>query len=92
VSARPAVGVIAAPVRSAVEEVGQRLRPVLGVEAVVLVDGYPLQRLPLASELVTPASERLLLFQKRGPAGQPLFARPDLCSVTQPPSTVFTTS
>jgi hypothetical protein len=67
--------VINEQLRAPVEELGQRLRPVLGLEAVLLVDGNPRQRLPLPGELVAPAGELFLLCQKRGPGGQPLLAR-----------------
>jgi predicted dithiol-disulfide oxidoreductase (DUF899 family) len=64
--------------RAPVEEVGQRLRPVVGLEAVVLLHCNPWQRLPFPGEVVAPAGELLLLCQERGPGGQPLLARPDL--------------
>jgi hypothetical protein len=38
--------------RATVEELGQCLRPVVGLEAVVLLDGDPRQRLPLQGKLV----------------------------------------
>src|SRR6266576_2256996 len=63
--------------RAPVEKLGQRLRPVVGLEAVVLLDRDPRQRLPLPGELVAAARELLLLCQQRGAGGQPLLARPD---------------
>src|SRR6266702_4291309 len=61
--------------RATVEEVDQRLRPVVGLEAVVLLDRDPGQRLPPAGELVAPAGELLLLSQELGPRSEPLLAR-----------------
>src|SRR5437868_5469851 len=58
-------------------EVGQRLRPVLRFEGVLLLDCNPEQLLPLPDELVAAAGELLLLCQQRGAGGQPLRARPD---------------
>src|SRR5439155_26083982 len=52
-------------------------RPVVGLEAVVLLDRDPRQRLPLPGELIAAACELLLLCQQRGARGQPLRARPD---------------
>jgi hypothetical protein len=60
--------------RAPVEEVGKRLRAVVGLEGVVLLDSDPRQRLPPASELVALAGELLLLGQKRDSRGQPVLA------------------
>src|SRR5919199_2474477 len=60
--------------RAPVEELGQRLRSVLGLEAVRLLDRDPRQLLPLAGELVAPTGELLLLRQQRDAGGQPLLA------------------
>src|SRR5205823_1418053 len=64
--------------RVPVEEVGQRLRPVIGLEAVALPDADPRQRLPLPSELVAATCELFLLCQERCPGREPLLARPDV--------------
>jgi len=64
VDGRPEHEVVDEQLRAPAEEVGQRLRPVVGLEAVVLVDGHPRQRLPLASELIAPARELLFVGQK----------------------------
>src|SRR6266568_1952347 len=61
--------------RTTVEELDRRLRPVVGLEAVVLLDCDPGQRLPLAGELVAAAGELLLLSQELGPCSEPLLAR-----------------
>jgi len=49
--------------RTAVEELDQRLRPIVGLEAVVLLDRDPGQSLSLAGKLVAPAGELLLFGQ-----------------------------
>jgi hypothetical protein len=79
---RPAVDgraeheVVDQQLRAPVEELGQRLRPVLGLEAVVLLDRDPRQLLPLPGELVASAGELLLLGEEFDAGGQPLLARP----------------
>jgi len=60
--------------RAPVEELRERLRAFVGLEAVGLLDGYPWQFLSLARELVTPPRELLLALEQRGPGGEPLFA------------------
>src|SRR5439155_16550027 len=54
--------------RATVEELGERLRPRLGLEAVVLLDRYPGEFPPLPRELVA-ASGELLLFREQLLAG-----------------------
>ena len=54
--------------RATVEEVGERLRAVLGLEPVVLLDRHPGELPPLLRELVTAMGELLLLREE-------LFAR-----------------
>src|SRR5436190_1153004 len=47
--------------RATVEELGERLRPRLGLEAVVLLDRHPGKLPPLPRELVAATGELLLL-------------------------------
>jgi len=47
----------------AVEEIAEGLRAGLGLEVVVLFDRHPGQPAPLPGQLVSPASELLLLYQ-----------------------------
>src|SRR5207248_3280943 len=62
--------------RAAVEELGQRLRPLVGVEAVLLVEPHPRQLSPFLRELVVALRELLLALAELLPGGQPLLARP----------------
>src|SRR6266498_5974754 len=55
--------------RATVEELGERLRPRLGLEAVVLLDRHPGELPPLPRELVA-ASGELLLFGEQLLAGR----------------------
>ena len=50
-----------------VEEIGQRPRPVLGRELVLIADRDPGQRPPLAAELVAPPGQLLLGIQQGEP-------------------------
>jgi hypothetical protein len=59
--------------RAPAEEVGQRGAPLVGVEAVVLVDADPRQLLPSSRQLVGAPSELLLRLEQREPSGEALF-------------------
>jgi hypothetical protein len=48
--------------RAAVKQIGECLRPVIGIEPVVLLDWDPRQLAPLSGQLVASAGELLLLF------------------------------
>src|SRR5215207_9772072 len=61
--------------RAAVEELGKRLRPLVGLEAVLLFDRHPGQLLPLARKLVVAACELLLALQQPLACGPPFLAR-----------------
>ena len=63
--------------RAAVEEIGERLRAVLGLEPVVLLDRDPGQLAPLAGQLVAAPDELLLLLQQLVALGLPLLLRAD---------------
>src|SRR5439155_27231053 len=62
---------------AAVEEVGQGLRALLGLEAVLLLDRDPGQPAPLLGQLVAPAGELLLLLQQLVALRLPLVLRAD---------------
>src|SRR2546423_6866979 len=55
--------------RATIEELGERLRPRLGLEAVVLLDRHPGELPPLLRERVAAPGE-LLLFREQLPAGR----------------------
>src|SRR5205814_2821128 len=61
---RPEHEVVDEQLGAAVEELGEGLRAVLRLEAVVLVDPDPGQLAPLPGQLVAPAGELLLLLQQ----------------------------
>ena len=63
--------------RAPVEQVRQRLAPVVGVEAVLLVDADPRQLPPPARELVAAARVLLLGGEQLAARGQPLLSGPD---------------
>src|SRR5215208_7144628 len=63
--------------RTAVEELGERLRPFLGLEHVLLVDRHARELGALPSQLVTPARELLLALEQLDPRRQPLLAGSD---------------
>jgi len=63
--------------RAPVEELGQRLRALVSVEDVLLVNRYPRQFLPLPRELVAAAGELLLALEQLTPSGKPLLTRRD---------------
>jgi hypothetical protein len=62
--------------RAAFEKVRQRGAPVVGVEAVLLVNADPWQRLPPPRQLVTAPRELLLRLEQFEPRCQPLFTCP----------------
>ena len=61
--------------RPPVEELGERLLPLLGVEGVLLLDGHPRQRLPLLRQLLVELAELLLTLVQRRDRGLPLLLR-----------------
>jgi hypothetical protein len=62
------------------EQVGERRRSLVGLEAVVLVDPNPGQLLPPPGQLVAASGELLLRLEQLQPRGQPLLACPCLMS------------
>src|SRR5438094_151255 len=64
--------------RASVEELGERLRPRLGPEAVLLLDGHPGELPSLLRELVAAPGELLLLREQLVARGLPFLAGPDL--------------
>src|SRR6266545_4296113 len=63
--------------RTPVEQVGERLRPRLGLEPVVLLDGHPGKLPPLLRELVVASSELLLLREQLLPGCVEFLLRAD---------------
>src|SRR4029453_4620671 len=63
--------------RAPVEELGQRLAPLVRVELVLLLDRHPGELLPPARKLVAAPRQLLLLGEERGPGLQPLVAGAD---------------
>jgi hypothetical protein len=74
---RPEHEVVDDELRAAVEKLGQRPRPGLGVEAVLLVDRHPRQLAALARELVVAASELLLADEQLVACALPFLAGAD---------------
>src|SRR5438876_6890792 len=72
---------------ASLEDVAERLRPVLALEAVLLFDELPGQIAPLAAQLVTHPGELFLLRQVPLPCPEPLVVLHDLVGfhVTPPP-------
>ena len=66
--------------RPTVEELGERLRPRLGLEAVVLLDRHPGELAPLTRELVAAAGELLLLGEQLLAGRIEFLLGTDLCS------------
>jgi hypothetical protein len=64
--------------RAAVEELGKRRRPLVGLEAVFRFDRNPWELLPLARKVVVEACELLLALQQPLACGVPFLARSDL--------------
>jgi len=77
--------------RAPLEQLCQRLRSLVGLEAVGLLDGHPRQLTALARELVAAASQLLLPLEQLDSGGKPLLARSDLvlCHGKLPPSLGF---
>jgi hypothetical protein len=69
--------VIGEQLRTPVEELGQRLCPVVGLERVLLLDGHPRQCLPLGVELVVELVELVLSLEQLLSSRFPLLARSD---------------
>jgi hypothetical protein len=63
--------------RAAVEQLGQRLGALVGLELVVLLDAHPRQLAPCAGELVALTHVRLLALDQLATGLQPFLARPD---------------
>ena len=74
---RPEHEVVDEQLGAAVEEIGERLRAVLGLEPVVLLDRDPRQLAPLPGQLVAAAGELLLLLQQLVALRLPLLLRAD---------------
>src|SRR5437879_6863327 len=75
---------------AALEDVAERLRPVLALEAVLLFDELPGQIAPLAAQLVTHPGELFLLRQVPLPCPEPLVVLHDLVGFHMiPPTLVF---
>jgi hypothetical protein len=64
--------------RAPVEQVGQRARAVLGLEAVLLLDRHPWQLAALTVELALAPVELLLLLAQGVVCGLPFLSRHDL--------------
>src|SRR5437870_6204303 len=67
--------VIDEELRTPIEEIRQRLRSVVGLEAILLVDRHPRQLSPLARQLVIAAGQLLLASQQLLAGDKPLLAR-----------------
>src|SRR5262245_44973032 len=67
--------------RATVEEIGERGAPLVGLEAVLLLDSHPRQLLPRPGQLVAAPGQLLLGLEQSEPGGQPLFTRS--CSVVR---------
>src|SRR4029453_10138664 len=63
--------------RAAVEQLEQVLRPVLGLEGVLLLDPHPGELTALPSEFVAGPCVLLLALQQLSARGHPLFTRSD---------------
>src|SRR5687768_3071076 len=63
--------------RAPVEELRQRPRPILGLEAVLLLEPHPGQPSPLTSQFIVLTGELLLAPAEILASGKPLLARPD---------------
>src|SRR6266536_1427320 len=74
---RPEHEVVDEQLGAAVEEIGEGLRALLRLEAVVLLDRHPGQLAPLPGQLVAPAGELLLLLQQLLALRLPLLLRAD---------------
>ena len=77
VPGRPEHEVVDEQLGAAVEEIGEGLRAVLGLEPVVLLDRDPGQLAPLPGQLVAAAGELLLLLQQLVALRLPLLLRAD---------------
>src|SRR5437867_481704 len=62
--------------RAPLEEFSERDAPLIGVEAILLVDPDPRQLLPSPRELITAPSEFLFRLEQFEPRRQPLFTCP----------------
>ena len=74
---RPEHQVVDEKLRAPVEQLYQRLLPVLGVEDVLLVDAHPRELLALLRDLLVEPPELLLALQELPARRRPLFHRSD---------------
>jgi hypothetical protein len=70
--------VIDEELRASAEEICQRRRLLVGLEAVLLVDANPRQLLPHPRQLVAAPRQRLLSLEQLQPSREPFFAPSDL--------------
>src|SRR5215469_13294593 len=70
---RPEHEMVDEELRAATEKVCQRGAPLVGFEAIPLIDRYPRQFLPLSCHLVAAMREFLLRLEQLEPSLQPLF-------------------
>ena len=75
---RPEHEVIDEQLRSAVEQLGERLGALVGLKPILLLHRHPRQIASLARELVAEACQLLFSRQQRLPGSEPLFASSNL--------------